>query len=224
MPSPSAAPAAPSDGYLDGLSPQSLEVLAHFGTESPAILNQYACVVEDALLNQAQQTADTLKQLQGAHTVIQAAAEDNAALRTILTNPKLLAQYTNEFFGPQGPYPVETARDRLAAEVRAGEAAFNPAAAAAFAQRSASSARPIERQAPPAAAPQPQLQPPRPAQQSYERPRMDVPAPGPQQGAGGGDALSIFSAMFAKDPARAAAYLHQAVRPEDLRSRQWISE
>ena len=56
--------AAASDEYLASVSAESLEVLQHFGAEAPALLNRYSCVVEDALLAQAQQTADTLEQLE----------------------------------------------------------------------------------------------------------------------------------------------------------------
>jgi hypothetical protein len=59
------APAAPvGDGYLDRVSDESIQVLNHFGGEAPALLNRYACTVEDALVSQAQQTAQTLQQLQ----------------------------------------------------------------------------------------------------------------------------------------------------------------
>ena len=93
-------------------------------------------MVEDALLSQARQTAEALQslqtiqqQLQNSHTVIEAAAEDNAAYHTLMTNPELLADYVNEFFGPEGPYPTELPQDRLAAEVAANERRFAPAPA-----------------------------------------------------------------------------------------------
>ena len=41
-----------SDAYLSQISDLSLEVLEHFGAEAPALLNQYACAVEDALIEQ----------------------------------------------------------------------------------------------------------------------------------------------------------------------------
>lgn len=85
-------------------------------------------MVEDALLAQARQTAELMQQAQGleqlvgdARTVLTAAAEDNAAYQTLLTNPELLGNYVNELFGPNGPYPTEIAHDRLAAEVAANE-------------------------------------------------------------------------------------------------------
>lgn len=127
------ATAPASDGYLQSVSSESLEVLSHFGAEAPALLNRYACVVEDALLNQAQQTANTLQQLQqtqeqlaNAQAVIKAAAQDNAAYHTMLTNPDVLAQYVGDFFGPNGPYPTELPQDRLAAEVAANEQRYQP--------------------------------------------------------------------------------------------------
>ena len=43
-----------SDAYLSQISDQSLEVLEHFGAEAPVLLNQYACAVEDALIEQVQ--------------------------------------------------------------------------------------------------------------------------------------------------------------------------
>ena len=41
-----------SDAYLSQISDASLEVLEHFGAEAPVLLNQYACAVEDALIEQ----------------------------------------------------------------------------------------------------------------------------------------------------------------------------
>jgi hypothetical protein len=195
-PSYSSAPsAAASDEYLQSVSSESLEVLQHFGAEAPALLNRYACVVEDALLSQAQQTAQALSQLQtihgqlqNSHTVIEAAAEDNAAYHTLLTNPEILAEYVNEFFGPQGPYPTELPQDRLAAEVAANERRFAPAPA------------------------------------TYQRPQMEMPAPDVQASNGGGDDFwATFSALSERNPAAAWQMLSQAT-PEALRSKVLVSE
>ena len=86
---------------------------------------------------QAEQTANVMQQveqlgisLEAAQKVIDAAAEDNAAYHVMLTNPDMLAAYVNDFFGPEGPYPQETAQDRLAAEVAANEKRFQPPAKA----------------------------------------------------------------------------------------------
>lgn len=193
----SGAQSAPSsDEYLQNVSSESLEVLQHFGAEAPALLNRYACVVEDALLNQAQQTAQAMEhlqqleeKLQGSHAVITAAAEDNAAYHTLLTDPDLLADYVNEFYGPSGPYPTETSRDRLEAEVAAADPFYRG-----------------EQQAP-----------------QYQRPQMEMPSPNVQAASGGDDFWATFSAMSDRNPAAAWQILSQAT-PDALRSKVLVSE
>lgn len=161
-------------------------------------------MVEDALISQAQQTLETQQtaaalheQLQNAQQVILAAAEDNAAYHTILTDPQLLARYTNDFFGPNGPYPVELPQDRLAAEVAYGESGGQM--------------------------PAPRTTPSLPAP-VYERPQLDVQPPGDSYAGGVGDSLSTFSALFDRDPVAAAQYLYQNVTPDAFRTRQLIGE
>ncbi len=194
-------PSAPSDAYLSQVSGESLEVLEHFGGEAPALLNRYSCVLEDALLNQARQAHASQQQLQQAASameeaklVIGAAAEDNAAYHTLLTNPELLSDYVIDFFGPQGPYPVETPRDRLAQEVALSEATYAPR-------------------------PQEQIQAP----VTFQRPQLDMPAPGVQAGRGGSDFWDAFEQVSASNPAALYQLLSQAT-PDDLRSRVLISE
>lgn len=194
---PSQAPtSAPGqDEYLQSVSAESLEVLNHFGAEAPALLNRYACVVEDALLNQARQTAQAMQQLQvldqqvhGAAAVVQAAAEDNAAYHTLLTNPDLLANYVSDFYGPNGPYPTETAQDRLAAEVAANERFFGG----------------------------------QPQEPSYQRPQFDMPAPA-VQASGTSSFWNEFSRLSEMRPDVAWQYLSQAT-PADLASKVLVSE
>ena len=194
--------AVSSDEYLASLSEESLEVLAHFGTETPALLNRYSCVVEDALLAQAQQTAEMMQQvealgsqIENAQKVIDAAAEDNAAYHVMLTNPDMLAAYVNDFFGPEGPYPTETAEDRLRAEVEATDARYAQAQA-----------------------PVPQPQAP-----AFKRPEIDMPQPGVQAPQGGDDFWSMFSAMSDRNPQAAWQMLSQA-GPDALRSKILVSE
>ncbi len=106
---------AVSDAYLSQVSDQSLEVLQHFGAEAPALLNQYACAVEDALIEQVQRG-------QSQSLMLEAAGEERTAMNTMLTHPDVLADYVNGFFGPQGPYPTETPAEteqRQAYEARA---------------------------------------------------------------------------------------------------------
>ena len=84
----------------NGVSPESLEVINHFGADAPAVLNNYAVQIEDALVttnNQLQEAVGLLKEMQAEHQ----------SYETILTDPDVLADYTCEFFGPEGPYPVE---------------------------------------------------------------------------------------------------------------------
>ena len=97
------------DQYLSGISGESLEVLEHFGAEAPALLNTYACAVEDALIEQVQRGNSM-------HQVLQATNEERTAMNTMLTNPDVLAEYVNDFFGPNGPYPTETAEETSARE------------------------------------------------------------------------------------------------------------
>lgn len=196
VPSSGAQSAPSSDEYLQNVSSESLEVLQHFGAEAPALLNRYACVVEDALINQAQQTAQAFEhlqqleqKLQGSHAVITAAAEDNAAYHTLLTDPDLLADYVNEFYGPNGPYPTETSRDRLEAEIASSDPYFQ-----------------AERQAP-----------------QYQRPQMEMPSPNVQASSGGDDFWAAFSSISDRNPAAAWQLLSQAT-PDALRSKVLVSE
>lgn len=168
-------------------------MLNHFGTEAPALLNRYACTVEDALLQQAQQSTEALQQLQQLsqnlqqmELVLNATLEDNKAYNLLTTEPELLADYVNEFFGPDGPVPIELPQDRLAADVAA--AGYAPAA-------------------------QPQ---------AYQRPQIDMPAPGGQAGSAG-DFWATFQEVSRNQPDQAWRLLAQA--PADaLRARVLISE
>ena len=84
----------------NGVSPKSLEVINHFGPDTPAVLNDYACQIEDSLIttnNQLGESVGLLKEL----------SEEHKAYEKILTDPDVLADYTVEFFGPNGPYPVQ---------------------------------------------------------------------------------------------------------------------
>ena len=158
-------------------------------------------MVEDALLAQAQQTAEVMQQLEqlsggldAAQKVIDAAAEDNAAYHVMLTNPDMLAAYVDDFFGPNGPYPTETSEDRLRAEIEANEVRF----------------------AQPQAAPVPQAP-------AYQRPEMDMPQPGVQAGNRPDDFWAEFSAMSERNPQVAWQMLAQA-GPDALRSKVLVSE
>ena len=58
------------------------------------------------------------------HTLLGAAGEERAAMNTMLTNPDVLADYVNEFFGPEGPYPTETAEETSARQQQEARAQF----------------------------------------------------------------------------------------------------
>ena len=106
----------------NGVSEASLEVINHFGADAPAVLNDYACKIEDSLIttnNQLQEAVGLLKEMSAEHK----------AYEKILTDPDVLADYTCEFFGPEGPYPVEDdAPAYPQAPTFAGQQIQNPAA------------------------------------------------------------------------------------------------
>ena len=85
------------------VSPVTAEVVNHFGIEAPGILNQYACSLEDLLVEQAQQM-DVLS-----------ARHD--AMQTILTDPDHLANYTDRYFTEV--VPVDIDGDTFAAQQQA---------------------------------------------------------------------------------------------------------
>ena len=47
---------------------------------------------------------------------LEAAGEERAAMNLMLTNPDVLADYVNDFFGPEGPYPTETPEETATRE------------------------------------------------------------------------------------------------------------
>jgi hypothetical protein len=90
---------SPQQLRANGVSEASLEVIDHFGPDVPAILNNYACQLEDSLIT-------TNNQLIEAVNLLQELSNEHKAYETILTDPDVLADYTCEFFGENGPYPI----------------------------------------------------------------------------------------------------------------------
>ena len=154
----------------------SLEVLEHFGAEAPALLNQYACAVEDALIEQVQRG-------QSMHLMLNAAGEERAAMNIMLTDPDILADYVNEFYGPNGPYPTETDAERY--EREQWEAREQFAAEIDYMEQ-------------------------RGVPQNFQRPEMVMPTPGARQSSPAGEFWGDFSEMMDTNPEQAWQYLAQA--------------
>lgn len=165
----------PSDAYLSQISNESLEVLEHFGAEAPALLNKYACAVEDALVEQVQRG-------QSQALMLKAAGEERSAMNLMLTNPDVLADYVNGFFGPDGPYPTETRDETVTREQQESRAQFEAEIQAQEQGR---------------------------VPQAFSRPEMDMPTPGRQQNAAN-DFWGGFSQMMDNSPENAWKYLSQA--------------
>jgi len=169
-----AAPAT-SDAYLSQISDESLEVLEHFGAEAPTLLNTYACAVEDALIEQVQRG-------QSMGLMLEAAGEERSAMNLMLTDPDVLADYVNDFYGPNGPYPTETRDETAARQQYEARAQFE---AEIEAQEMG--------QVPPA----------------FQRAQMEMPTPGRQQNPAN-DFWGGFSEMMDQNPENAWQYLAQA--------------
>ena len=168
----------------NGVSPESLEVINHFGADAPAVLNDYACRVEDSLIT-------TNQQLNEAVSLLQEINEEHKAYEQILTDPDVLADYTCEFFGPEGPYPVE---EEPVGQVVGNQGITAQQQAAALQQQQAAAAQ---------------------ADQRFARPQMPVP-PQPQAPENTGDFWNNFGSLADKDPANAWRYLNQAQQTPDI--------
>ena len=163
----------------NGVSPQSLEVIDYFGPDSARVLNEYACKLEDHLIV-------TNNQLIQAVGLLQELGQEHKAYEIILTDPDVLADYTTQFFGENGPYPIP--------DEEAGYAAA-PAVNTGY--------RPMPA-APAAARPQ---QP--------ERPQMPVP-PQPQAQGNPAAFWDSFGSLADRDPVNAWRYLNAAQSNPDV--------
>ena len=179
---------AVSDAYLSQISDQSLEVLEHFGAEAPALLNQYACAVEDALIEQVQRG-------QSQSLMLEAAGEERAAMNLMLTDPDVLADYVNDFYGPEGPYPTETPQEEMERQQYEARAQFEAEIAA---QQQAG------------------------VPQNFQRPEMEMPTPGRQVNPAN-DFWGGFSQMMDQNPEDAWKFLAQA-GPGALQTKMLVQE
>ena len=114
--------------------------------------------------------------------MLEAAGEERTAMNIMLTNPDVLADYVNEFFGPQGPYPTETTEETAMRENAEARAQFE---AEILAQEQNN------------------------VPQNFQRPQMDMPTPG-RQASQSGDFWNNFSEMMDSAPENAWRYLSQA--------------
>jgi len=87
-------------------SPESRMVVEAYGTEAPAILNQYALNLEGVLDSAIAWGKGATETLKGYANFAVNEHQENLAYNEILTNPDVLSDYTLQFFGPEGPYPV----------------------------------------------------------------------------------------------------------------------
>ena len=114
--------------------------------------------------------------------MLEAAGEEHAASNLILTNPDVLADYVNEFFGPTGPYPTETPQETQSRQQAEARAQFE-------AEIQAQEQNNVPRQ--------------------FQRPEMAMPTPG-RQASRSGDFWGNFSEMMDSSPENAWKYLSQA--------------
>ena len=168
--------ASAPDSYLSAISDTSLEVLEHFGAEAPALLNQYACAVEDALIEQVQRgQTQTL--------MLEAAGEERSAMNIMLTDPDVLADYVNDFYGVNGPYPTPTAEEMRQIQGQQQRQQFE-----------AEIASQEQRQVPP----------------NFQRPQMEMPARNQGSQNAANNFWGDFGQLMDQNPENAWQYLAQA--------------
>ena len=115
--------------------------------------------------------------------MLEAAGEERAAMNLMLTDPDVLADYVNDFYGPEGPYPTPTEAE--AAEIQ------NILAREQFEQE--------------IMAQEQQNGVPR----NFQRPEMVMPTPGRQANAAN-DFWGGFGQLMDNNPEEAWKYLSQA--------------
>lgn len=114
--------------------------------------------------------------------MLEAASEEHSAMNLMLTDPDVLADYVNGFFGPEGPYPTLTPQEQEWANQQAAQQQF---------------AQEIQAQ-------QMNTVPP-----SFQRPQMDMPTPGRVE-AQTNDFWNGLSQLMDNNPENAWQYLSQA--------------
>ena len=131
--------------------------------------------MEDALIEQVQRN-------QSQSLMLESAAEERAAMNLIMTDPDVLADYVNGFFGPEGPYPTETPEETYQREQMEAQQQFEYEI---------------------------QQQEQNGVPRNFQRPEMDMPTPGRQQNVAN-DFWGGFGQMMDNNPENAWKYLAQA--------------
>ena len=103
-------------------------------------------------------------------------------MNLILTDPDVLADYVNGFFGPEGPYPTETPEETAARET--GEQRAQIESEIEMMQRNG-------------------------VPQNFQRPQMEMPTPG-RSAQAANDFWGGFTQMMDNSPENAWQYLSQA--------------
>ena len=115
--------------------------------------------------------------------MLESAAEERAATNLIMTDPDVLADYVNGFFGPEGPYPTETAEETQIREQQEARQQFEQEIIAQEQQQG--------------------------VPRNFQRPEMDMPARTRQANVAN-DFWGGFSQMMDNNPEQAWQYLAQA--------------
>jgi len=177
----------------NGVSNESINVIDHFGPDAAGILNDYSCQLEDAV-------SATNGQLNEAAGLLQELSQEHKVYERILTDPDILADYTCEFFGANGPYPVPQQQ----------AAPQGQAVGQQYANAPQVTGQPNVTGQAPAAAP--------------TRPEMPVP-PQPQQQGNPTDFWNNFGSAADRDPQNAWRYLNAAQQsPEIFRQKLLVME
>lgn len=171
--------------------------------------------MEDALLESLQHQYNQAAALQQQHSYIEdvqsvlaAATADREAMIAILTDPDQLSDYTRRFFGPEGPYPIETPAEQAQRALAEGMVGMD----GPLVPHAGNPRMDLTAQQQPMVAPQPEPQ-------QFQRPQMPMPNPsGGQRLAGSGSVWNQFSQLMDVAPQDAWKVL-SAASPEEVRTK-----
>jgi hypothetical protein len=127
--------------------------------------------------------------------MLEAAGEERAAMNLMLTDPDVLADYVNDFYGPEGPYPTLTDAEQAEANELAARQQFE-------AELTAQEQNIVP--------------------QSFQRPQMDMPVPGRSEQAAS-NFWGGLSSIMDNNPEDAWKYLAQA-DPSGLQSKLLVGD